>query len=48
MFENSTNFLQSELEYHRARLRSAVAPRKNRPSRLSRVRRAMTNLDHIR
>ena len=48
MFENSTNFLQSELDYHRDRLRSAVSPRKDRPSRLARVRRAMTHHDHIR
>jgi hypothetical protein len=49
MFENSTNFLQSELDYHRDRLRSArVVPRKDRPSRLARVRRAMTSRDNIR
>lgn len=48
MFENSTNFLQSELDYHRDRLRSARAPRKDRPSRLARVRRAVTSHDHIR
>ena len=48
MFENSTNFLQSELDYHRDRLRSAATPRKDRPSRLTRVRRAITSHDHIR
>ena len=47
MFEYTSPFLQSELEYRRDRLRSTVVPRKDRPSRLARVRRAMTH-DHIR
>ena len=48
MIENSNAFLQSELDYRRDRLRASAAPRKNRHSRLSRVRRAVSFGNDIR